>query len=220
MYYDAITPGEKDFKVPLTKLRETKPDVWYFTGYYAEAALLVSQARQIGIKAPFVGGNAAINDEFVKIAGVQVAKGCYMTNEPLPAGPAVRRGQGVPRGLQGQVRRHPLEPLADLRRRRREHHRLRHRQDRVDRLDQARRLPARHGRRRAGHHRQDRVHGQGRPRRRALLPVHRRRSGQDRRVEVALATAGGGAPRRRRSRRCASLSSSWSTASLSGHSSD
>ena len=84
VHYDAITPGEKDFRVPLTQLRETKPDVWYFTGYYAEAALLVSQARDIGITCPFVGRNAAINDEFVKIAGLEVAKGCYMTNEPLP----------------------------------------------------------------------------------------------------------------------------------------
>jgi len=84
VYFDAITPGEKDYKVPLTKMRETKPDVWYYTGYYAEAALLVSQARDIGITCPFVGGNAAINDEFVKIAGLNVAKGCYMTNEPLP----------------------------------------------------------------------------------------------------------------------------------------
>jgi branched-chain amino acid transport system substrate-binding protein len=58
--------------------------VWYYTGYFAEAALLVSQAKQIGITAPFVGGNAAINDEFVKIAGVQAAKGAWMTNEPLP----------------------------------------------------------------------------------------------------------------------------------------
>jgi len=84
VYYDAITPGEKDFKVPLTKLRETEPDVWYFTGYYAEAALLVTQAREIGITCPFVGGNAAINDEFVKIAGIEAAEGCYMTNEPMP----------------------------------------------------------------------------------------------------------------------------------------
>ncbi|MBN1931816.1 MAG: branched-chain amino acid ABC transporter substrate-binding protein [Desulfobacterales bacterium] len=84
VYFDAITPGEKDFRVILTKLRETQPDVWYFTGYYAEAALLISQAREIGIKCPFVGGNAAINDEFVKIAGLDIAKGCYMTNEPLP----------------------------------------------------------------------------------------------------------------------------------------
>jgi branched-chain amino acid transport system substrate-binding protein len=84
VFFDAITPGEKDYKVSLTNLRESKPDVWYFTGYYAEAALLVTQARDIGIKCPFVGGNAAINDEFVKIAGINVAKGCYMTNEPLP----------------------------------------------------------------------------------------------------------------------------------------
>lgn len=84
VYYDAITPGEKDFRVPLTKMRETKPEVWYFTGYYAEAALLVTQASEIGVTCPFVGGNAAINDEFVKIAGIAVAKGCYMTNEPLP----------------------------------------------------------------------------------------------------------------------------------------
>lgn len=84
VYYDAITPGEKDFHVPLTQLREARPDLWYFTGYYAEAALLVSQGREIGITCPFVGGNAAINDEFVKIAGLDIAKGCYMTNEPLP----------------------------------------------------------------------------------------------------------------------------------------
>ena len=77
VYYDAITPGEKDFHVTLTNMREAKPDLWYFTGYYAEAALLVTQAREIGITCPFVGGNAAINDEFVKIAGVELAKGCY-----------------------------------------------------------------------------------------------------------------------------------------------
>jgi branched-chain amino acid transport system substrate-binding protein len=85
VYYDAITAGEKDFRVSLTKMREAKPDLWYYTAYFAEAALLVGQAREIGITCPFVGGNAAINSEFVKIAGVDVAKGCYMTNEPLPA---------------------------------------------------------------------------------------------------------------------------------------
>ncbi len=85
VYYDGITPGEKDFRVPLTKMREAKPDLWYYTGYYAEAALLVAQSRDIGITCPFVGGNAAINDEFVKITGINIAKGCYMTNEPLPS---------------------------------------------------------------------------------------------------------------------------------------
>jgi branched-chain amino acid transport system substrate-binding protein len=83
VYYDAITPGEKDFSAAVTKLRDTKPDVWYFTGYYPEAGLLIRQARDAGLTCPFIGGNAAINDDFVKIAGLDVAKGALMTQEPL-----------------------------------------------------------------------------------------------------------------------------------------
>lgn len=83
VYYDAITPGEKDFSAAVTKLRDTNPDVWYYTGYYTEAGLLVRQARDAGLTCPFVGGNAAINDDFIKIAGIAVAKGCLMTQEPL-----------------------------------------------------------------------------------------------------------------------------------------
>jgi branched-chain amino acid transport system substrate-binding protein len=58
-----------------------------------------------------VGGNAAINDEFVKIAGLNIAKGCYMTNEPLPADlgtPAAKefldayKAKGVP-GITGKI---------------------------------------------------------------------------------------------------------------------
>lgn len=83
VYYDAITPGESDFTVPLTKLRETNPDIFYFTGYFPEAGLIIRQARNIGIKCPFVGGDAAINEEFIKIAGLDMAKGCLMTQEAL-----------------------------------------------------------------------------------------------------------------------------------------
>lgn len=83
VYFDAITPKEKDFSAAVTKLRETKPDVWYFTGYYPEAGLLIRQARDAGLACPFIGGNAAINDDFVKIAGTDVAKGAMMTQEPL-----------------------------------------------------------------------------------------------------------------------------------------
>lgn len=83
VYFDAITPKEKDFSAAVTKLRETKPDVWYFTGYYPEAGLLIRQARDAGLDAPFIGANAAINDDFVKIAGLEVAAGSLMTQEPL-----------------------------------------------------------------------------------------------------------------------------------------
>jgi len=61
VYFDAITPGESDYTVPLTKLREKNPEVFYFTGYFPEAGLIIRQAREIGIDAVFVGGDAAIN---------------------------------------------------------------------------------------------------------------------------------------------------------------
>ncbi len=83
VYYDGITPGESDYTVPLTKLRETNPDIFYFTGYFPEAGLIIRQARDIGITFPFVGGDAAINEEFIKIAGLEMAKGCLMTQEAL-----------------------------------------------------------------------------------------------------------------------------------------
>ena len=83
VYFDAITPKEKDFSAAITKLKATKPDVWYFTGYYPEAGLLIRQAKDAGLSCPFIGANAAINDDFVKIAGIDVAKGALMTQEPL-----------------------------------------------------------------------------------------------------------------------------------------
>ena len=83
VYFDAITPGESDYTVPLTKLRETNPDVFYFTGYFPEAGLIIRQARDIGITAVFVGGDAAINEDFINIAGLEYAAGCYQTQEAL-----------------------------------------------------------------------------------------------------------------------------------------
>lgn len=83
VYFDSITPGESDYTVPLTKLRETNPDIFYFTGYFPEAGLIIRQARDIGITAVFVGGDAAINEDFINIAGLEYATGCYQTQEAL-----------------------------------------------------------------------------------------------------------------------------------------
>ena len=85
VFYDAVNPEDKDFTPILTKLREAKPDVFYYTGHYPEGALIARQARNIGLDCIFVGSNAVINDDFVKIAGVEVAKGWLMTQEPMPA---------------------------------------------------------------------------------------------------------------------------------------
>jgi len=85
VFYDAVNPEDRDFTPILTKLRESKPDVFYYTGHYPEGALIARQSVDIGLKCLFVGSNAVINDDFVKIAGLDVAKGWLMTQEPMPA---------------------------------------------------------------------------------------------------------------------------------------
>ncbi len=84
VFYDAVTPGERDFRAVLLNMSKQNPDVLYYTGYYPEAGLIISQMRTLGINTQFVGGNAAVNDEFVKIAGLNMAAGALQTQEPLP----------------------------------------------------------------------------------------------------------------------------------------
>ncbi|REJ32768.1 MAG: branched chain amino acid ABC transporter substrate-binding protein [Bacillota bacterium] len=84
VFYDAITAGERDFTATISRMRTTNPEVVYFTAYYPEAGLFLRQMRDAGVDALFVGGNAAINDEFIEIAGREIAAGSLITQEPLP----------------------------------------------------------------------------------------------------------------------------------------
>jgi len=84
VFYDAVTAGERDFTAVISRMRTTNPQVVYFTAYYPEAGLFLRQMRDAGVDALFIGGNAAINDEFIQIAGLEVAKGSLVTQEPLP----------------------------------------------------------------------------------------------------------------------------------------
>lgn len=85
VFFDAVTPGERDYTAVLTRLKVAKPQAWYYTGYYPEAALLVRQAADVGLKAQFVAGNAVNNPEFITLAGLDYAKGAMVTTEPLPS---------------------------------------------------------------------------------------------------------------------------------------
>lgn len=84
VYYDAITPGESDYSAVVSQIKALNPDVWFFTAYYAEAALLLKQARQAGVTSIFVGNNSVPTPEFEKIAGVDAIKGSIHLNEPMP----------------------------------------------------------------------------------------------------------------------------------------
>ena len=84
VFFDALTPGERDYNVTLTKLKAAAPDFVFFTGYYPEAGLLLRQKKEMGWDVPFMGGDAVNNPSLVEIAGPAAAKGFYFLSPPLP----------------------------------------------------------------------------------------------------------------------------------------
>ncbi len=84
VYYDAITPGESDYSAAVSQIKALNPDVWFYTAYYSEAALLLKQGREAGVTSIFIGNNSVPTPEFEKIAGAKVIAGSIHLNEPMP----------------------------------------------------------------------------------------------------------------------------------------
>ncbi|WP_395063495.1 branched-chain amino acid ABC transporter substrate-binding protein [Paraburkholderia silvatlantica] len=82
VYADSITPGQMDYSPTLTKVSSLKPDVIYYTGYFSEAGLVVKEARQVGLKMTFMGGDGTNDPTLMKTAG-PAADGMIITTAPL-----------------------------------------------------------------------------------------------------------------------------------------
>lgn len=77
--HEGITQGDKDFNPLLTKIKPLQPDLIFFGGIYPEGALLLRQARALGIAAPFMGGDGIATHTLVELAGEAAAEGTYAT---------------------------------------------------------------------------------------------------------------------------------------------
>ena len=78
--YEGINQGDKDFNSLVTKMKGLKVDVIFFGGYHTEAALIVRQAYDQGLKAKFVSGDALVTEEFAQVVGKpEAAVGTLMT---------------------------------------------------------------------------------------------------------------------------------------------
>lgn len=70
LFFEAITPGESDYTAPLAAIAGDAPDVVFFGGYVAEAAILVSQMRAVGLQdSVFFGGDGMYGVDFIRLAG-------------------------------------------------------------------------------------------------------------------------------------------------------
>ena len=77
--YEAFTDEDKtvDFKAQLTKIKAAKPEFLYLSGYYGSTALILKQARGMGLNVPAGGGDGWDSPELVKIGGAAVEGGVF-----------------------------------------------------------------------------------------------------------------------------------------------
>ena len=66
---ERFADGETDFKTQLERIMVTNPDAILIWGNARESALILQQARAIGLKQPIYGSDRMVNPEFLKIAG-------------------------------------------------------------------------------------------------------------------------------------------------------
>ena len=84
VFYDAITPKERDYNAILTRIKAAAPDMIFFTGYYNDAGTLLRQKMEMDWNVPMMGGDATNNTDLVKIAGKDAAKGFLFLSPPVP----------------------------------------------------------------------------------------------------------------------------------------
>lgn len=64
--------GDQDFTAQLTNIKKSEPDVIFAPGNYTESALIIKQARALGMKAHFIGGDTWDEASFLSVGGAAV----------------------------------------------------------------------------------------------------------------------------------------------------
>src|ERR1051325_5251435 len=85
----SYTQGDRDFSGQLTAIRSVSPDVIYVPGYYGEVGVISNQTKQLGIKAPLLGGDGWDAPQLWQLGGASL-NGNYISNhysvdDPSPA---------------------------------------------------------------------------------------------------------------------------------------
>lgn len=66
---ETFQKGQSDYNAQLTKIKSKKPDFILASALYNEGAVIMDQARKMGIDVPFVGGNGFNSPQVIEIAG-------------------------------------------------------------------------------------------------------------------------------------------------------
>ncbi|MBR0575615.1 ABC transporter substrate-binding protein [Proteiniclasticum sp. BAD-10] len=72
--------GDQDFTAQLTNIKGLNPDVIFAPGNYGESAILIKQARDLGIDAPILGGDTWEAPDFLEIGGAAVEGAAFSSH--------------------------------------------------------------------------------------------------------------------------------------------
>jgi len=75
----SYSSGDKDFKAQLTSIAGSNPQAILVSGYYNEAGLIASQARELGLNVPLLGGDGWDSPSLVEVAGTAM-EGNFFSN--------------------------------------------------------------------------------------------------------------------------------------------
>jgi branched-chain amino acid transport system substrate-binding protein len=75
----AYAQRDRDFTGQLTAIRDTAPDVIYVPGYYQEVGVIAKQTKQLGIKAPLLGGDGWDSPQLWDLGG-DALNGSFISN--------------------------------------------------------------------------------------------------------------------------------------------
>ncbi|MFF1355958.1 ABC transporter substrate-binding protein [Streptomyces sp. NPDC058297] len=78
-----VTTDQKDFSAALSTIRQKKPDAIFIGSEEVEAGLIVKQARELGITAPFAGAAPQGTPVFAQTAGLKASDGTIVSSPYL-----------------------------------------------------------------------------------------------------------------------------------------
>jgi branched-chain amino acid transport system substrate-binding protein len=79
--FEVVNKGEQDYSSLVTRLKSQRPDIVFWTAYYADGALLLKQLRQAGYQGAIAVGDGSNSPKLFEIAG-RAADGVYCFSNP------------------------------------------------------------------------------------------------------------------------------------------
>jgi branched-chain amino acid transport system substrate-binding protein len=81
---EGYLPADQDFRPALVRLRDAKPDGLILLSYYADAALIARQVRDVGLKQVIVASSSIYSPKFLELAG-PASDGVFTMAEFFPS---------------------------------------------------------------------------------------------------------------------------------------